>query len=485
MALNDWLSKWRWLRRERPRSNASGLALALVHGASLTALLLVVLAAVVNQRLSPVYGWIEHTPLERVGAWVVTLVHRQKLFWQHRLAAAPLLKEEEEAREYLVREIMAARPSHVVILRNGAVLYGRLEEVEPGVLILTSDGVRGTEARRLPEAEILWSKKFVHPPVELQPADIRFLLHFPDFRYHYMPPYLIVSDAPYSYVEQTYMVLSRLHAEFRDAFRVLIRDRADSGLFYVCFFRDEQTYLEHAIEKEDVDLERSVGFYSPSENALFVYDRLRSFARNKIDRALARMTAELTADAAQASTDAVQMMTSEQRERAYYMLRRQMLATLRHEGAHQLAFSLQVHSAAGSEHLWVPEGLAQYCEEMPFGSPLPRHLRQLRDALERRELIPWPQLVDTPTPRGYSYYDTRADLAYAQAWFLFRHLMQPHYRMRFMEYLMRIRGLNSADRQRRRSEILEQSVGVSLLDLSLDLNQSILQASGPTGTRER
>ena len=172
------------------------------------------------------------------------------------------------------------------------------------------------------------------------------------------------------------------------------------------------------------------------------------------------------------------------------MLRQESFETLRHEAAHQLAYGLAVHSAKGFEHLWAPEGLAQYCETSPIGSPNRDKIRVLLDATRNGGLIPWHDLVDTPTPRGFTHYGSRIATAYAQSWLLFYHLMQPRYRTRFMAYLDRVRRFGPRNLARRRSEILADSLSVPFLTVVRELNafmseeadsESPLPAASPDG----
>lgn len=465
----------RWLCRDRGRSRGrlSTVLFSLLHLASLGVLLLAVLAAIVSRGITPLCHWIEDTPLETVGLYVVGFLSKQDLLWRRRLAAAPLLKDEAEARDYFIQEIERLRPTHGLALRSGATLFGRLDRLRPGTYRLEHETDDGTAATLLSAADIRWHKKIVYPPVELTPGDVRFLLEFPAFKYYYLAPYLMVCDVPYGHAHEAYLILSKLSEEFVDTFRPLIAKEERTKLVYVCFFRDETQYLRYAIQKEDVHLESSVGFYSQAHDCLFVYDRLRSFARARIDRDLDRLISELSAQHGPAAEEKARVLATAGKEWSYELLRQQVLTTLRHEGAHQLAFSMGVHSQQGFERLWLQEGLAQYCETTPFGSEAPGKVAQLRTAMVESRFVPWHELVDNPTPEGFACYGDRVHVAYAQSWMLFRYLMERPYRARFMVYLDRVQNLRAADLVRPRSELLAECVGKPFLGVVRELQESL------------
>ena len=468
-----------WLRQcGRKRPKGSTVALAVLHLLSLAVLLVMLVAAVVNRRISPFYTWIKDTPVEKLGLRIVDIVSNQDRHWRRRLAGGPLLAEEAAARDNLIEAIKRDRPTHGLLVEGKGALFGRLETLEPGRCRLEFEDEDGQHVRELTDAQIVWRKRIAYPPVELMPEDIRFLLDFPDCKYYYMPPYLFVSDAPYSYVHLAYEILGDLSSEFLREFRLLTTRESGRKLVYVCFFREEETYLRHAIEKEDVCLAQSVGFYSKRADCLFVYDRLHSFARARTDHSIERLATNAGNGRDEGFRGTIRRLANDQKERAYELLRRQVSRTLRHEGAHQLAFSLGIHSRNGSEHLWLEEGLAQYCETMPIGQEIRQKLALLKRVQMQRRLIPWQDLVNTPTPEGYSHYDDRAEVAYAQAWLLFHYLMQKPYRARFMRYLDSIRTLRHAE-TRQRTEILERVLEKPFLEIALALNALIEQVSSP------
>ena len=187
----EWVRSWavKWLLgRPRRRSPAVTVLLFCLHATAVSVLLLALLAAVVSRQISPFYGWVEGTPLDAFGQYLVGFVNQQDLVWRRRVAQAPLLNDEAEAREYLEEEIRRLRPTHTFLLHNGTVLFGRVLEETANRIVVVCDSDRGPVTTRLRDRDIKWQKKIVYPAVELFPEDVRFLLNFPGYGYYYLPP---------------------------------------------------------------------------------------------------------------------------------------------------------------------------------------------------------------------------------------------------------------------------------------------------------
>gem|GEM_PF-2015850 len=478
-----------WLRRrfrrgrERHRSRPVALLLLASHVGSVALLLFVLNAALVNEKITPYYGWVRDTWLERIGLYASAQIREQYLLWRRRFLERPLGRDEEQARTVLRERIAETRPTHQVLLRDGTMIFGRLTDSPANGLVLSYLGDGGRVRRRLDPGQVRHVRELRQQPIELTARDVRFLLDYPGYEISLLPPYLFVHDTSFQLVLQAYGVLQDLATEFRAVFGDLIDDAAAGKKVYVCFFQDETTYQQHAAQREDVDLERSVGFYSQLDDCLFLYDRLQSFARTRMDRHLDRYVAELEQLENAPPAAAIRQFVATERKRLYQQLRGEVLTTLRHEGAHQLAFALGLHSAEGYERLWLEEGLAQYLETRPPGAPVASRLELLAHGSAAGELIPWQELIDTPTPRGFSYYGDRYNYAYAQSWLLFCFLMEPEPRPLFMRYLERVRALHVADLGRPRSELFEETLKRSPAALGAALEARLLQSAGAAASR--
>jgi hypothetical protein len=435
------------------------------------------LAVIVSHQTHPFYDWIRDTPLERVGRRLVAVICEQQLRWRERLVDARLLREEDSARQSLIAEIERIRPTDAIVLGDGRLLFGRASAAGEGLLSIRVDAETGPALLKVPQTSVRWRQSLPCPPVDLAPRDVRFLLNFPDFRHYYMPPFLFTAETPFGQVAAAHEILRALTEEFVEAFRPLLAADGLEKLAYVCIFRNEKAYLRYAVQQEGTDLERSVGFYSQTQHCLFVYDRVQSLDRIRLDRQIEQMVTSAAAVYGEESLPRLRQLAAAERVRTQTLLRLDFARTLRHEGAHLLAYENGLHSALGSEPLWVPEGLAQYCETVPVGGVAVDKLRLVQEAAAAARLIPWLELVDTPTPRGFGQYGSRADLAYAQSWFLFRSLMEKPSQPRFLRFLDRVRAAQTGADDRRCSEILAECLEQPFLQVSRQLSESLRSAS--------
>jgi hypothetical protein len=102
-------------------------------------------------------------------------------------------------------------------------------------------------------------------------------------------------------------------------------------------------------------------------------------------------------------------------------------AVIRHEGAHQLFFTMGVQHPHQTGRGWVTEGLATFCETEKIGQINSGRTDELKAALAGGKLIPLRQLM--------AFSRCESPLAYAEAWALTHMLMQPEYRSGFFAYL--------------------------------------------------
>ena len=113
---------------------------------------------------------------------------------------------------------------------------------------------------------------------------------------------------------------------------------------------------------------------------------------------------------------------------------------LRHEGAHQLFFTLGIHSDHLAENPWLLEGLAQYYEEGVPGTIPRSHHTRLRPP-EADDLVSLEALITLRSHQGLHAFEDpeQISLAYVRAAALVRWMMTPDNRPRFIAYLKAIR----------------------------------------------
>jgi hypothetical protein len=233
--------------------------------------------------------------------------------------------------------------------------------------------------------------------------DVRFRMQFPEMSPLLQPPYLVLSDVASSESALVVEALLDLHDEFAEVFGELAARSPGDALIHVLFFSEFRDYLVYQAEAAQ-GLEETSGFYSPAANRLVLY---RSGAPSMSRSGTAKLPPAL-------------------------------LATVRHEGAHQLFFDYGIHSAHRAENDWLVEGLATYCEEARIGAASVHRLAVLRDATALGRSIPLAHLIASRSPDGLLAHRA-TELAYSQSWALVHLLMTEPYRGSFFQYIRQVR----------------------------------------------
>ncbi len=394
--------------------------LQLLHLIILPLLLLIYLLYVVEKRQAPVYHLIAGTPVETFCLKLTPLIWQQKNFFERQALNSMLLPEERQGAKHILRKMAVIRPSHSVFLKNGEKLFGKLRDnrKKESVFYLHYYNGNYLRIRKLRLEEIAWRKVIVYPLEELDCRDLRFLLSYKDYNHFYLHPYIFVTRDRFAKVLELHQTLSSLADEFKKEFGPLLRSR-EVGKIHVCCFPSEAEFLEQAAKLNAYALINSVGFFQKSDNRLFLYDN--SQTNRKHLHIFDPETPAGDSPEARLTHGAVSV---------------NMNVITRHEGAHQLATALGVLPAYEKIPFWLEEGLAQYCERNPFQQPHPAKLALLRRALEAKQLIPWKELLTTSSVDRMKLTGTRAQLAYAQSWLLFSHLMRRSRKPQFFKYLI-------------------------------------------------
>ncbi len=269
------------------------------------------------------------------------------------------------------------------------------------VPIIEKSFARYTRSERAAHREL--TEAWPAGPGKVMYRDVRFRMEFPEMAPLLEPPYLVMSDAPEEEAKLLVAELLNLHEEFNGVFGSLAARAPSDATIHVLYFSDFADYLAYQASASH-GLEETSGFYSPSANRLVLY---RSG----------------------------EMMTS---ARGTPRLPPALLATVRHEGAHQLFYDYGVHSAHRAEHDWLIEGLATYCEEARIGAVSVHRLAILHAALATHREIPLAQLITSKSPEGLLAHRA-TELAYSQSWGLVHLLMTEPYREDFFRYIRQVR----------------------------------------------
>jgi hypothetical protein len=352
-------------------------------------------------------------------------------------------EEEREVRRRLQKEVRREWPADCVEFDDGSEWEGCvIERTADGIVFEKRYGPSGRMKVTLPLNRVRAVREAGSPP-RVTYRDVQFRMQFPDLFFRKAPPYTAVSDAGYLEVEDAVSELRRLYREIVRVFDPLIASTARREDIQVLFFSD-RTRFEEYCKRSAPDLGPVSGFYNPWMDRLVWFHQRES---ETVARAREWLAAEEKQNRERyAGRPDAQAQIAEWKRRmenrieafAWEMTTR----TLRHEGAHQLFFSLGVHSKHLVEGDWLYEGLASYAEVRPLGARNPERTAVLREALEAGRLIPLAALMRAKGARGLAAFGEPdcVELAYSEAWGLVACLMEPARRVKFFEYLDYVRA---------------------------------------------
>lgn len=363
--------------------------------------------------------------------------------------AAPLLTESEQtARRHLEQHLAETWPTEKLIWTTGEETKGRLlERREQHILFERRYGRSGIMQVVVPLNEIVAIEPA--PPLpEITLRDVRFYREYPAFEFHKAPPYTVISDAPYFEVEQAIAALHRQYREIVAVFDPLIEDARRREDIQVLFFsrrHDFETYrVRYASNMVGVsafyslELDRLVVYHAAESEAVAdAHDRLGVEERRVRNQYAGRPDLE----------PQIQHWKSEMERSIAVFAHEQTLRSIRHEGAHQLLFSLGVHAAEAPYAEWLYEGLAAWCETSPVGRFNSERVEVLKEARALGAWISLEDLMSRRSPSGFLAMEdpARVALAYAESWALVFYLMEYPRRFAFFEYLRFLRSRENWD----------------------------------------
>ncbi len=166
------------------------------------------------------------------------------------------------------------------------------------------------------------------------------------------------------------------------------------------------------------------GFFSWSENALYVYDYRTHPAYKHLAGHAESGTGGFDADGLRVSGTGLAL-------RAASWMRQMKADVMIHEAAHQLCYNTGFFAQTGNVYpTWLVEGSAQYFEhpsywdfhDQPAGNINAEALQSFREGLALGRFIPLKELL-VPAEGFFLSHLDRVDLAYGESWALFHYLM--------------------------------------------------------------
>lgn len=374
--------------------------------------------------------------------------------------------EEKRWHDRIRARLQQSWPTHTLIFKNGKVKDVRILSTEPGYLNVREHlGTQGRLEIRIPLSELSEILPFADPLPGVSLRDVRFQMEYPDFDLTYFGHYTVLTDAPYYEVASSVETLEEMHSQYVEIFSPLIRFPRNQEKLQVLFFSNEKDYRAHQ-NNTAPDLSSSVGYYSPLEDRMVVFNQQFSDRANLVRKDVGDDIAELlkratTASQRQQILQMQQRAESQIRDRA----KTETMATLRHEGAHHLSYTYGVHSWIHTENAWLIEGLATYFETPTPGDSDPVYLETLF-VLDMQKRIPsLSRLVEIRQPESFERElpGLEAHEAYALSWSLFHFCMLPDNRDAFFGYLQKLQTPRNIGKLMDvpRTRLLAESLGMN------------------------
>jgi hypothetical protein len=379
--------------------------------------------------------------------------------------AADMTPQELAVKAEVEAGMASLAPSHRIELADGQMMTGTIVSETPDkILFRQSYGDSASIETTYPRSRIKNIEKNVVrlPPVTYR--DIRFKMEFPEQAFYKMKPYSFMTDESYLRVVHAVSDLQLLYKQFRDTFGSLIEQGRIRDDLQVLFFSEERRFRRYQRELAP-GLDYSVGFYAPTLDRLVVFNHEQAEDMQAIQKAV-ETRAESYRQQAKGSDQERRVnewKRSTDRQLAGFA-EEQNRATLRHEGTHQLAFTLGVHSWHRAESEWLIEGLATYCESSPPGQVDTSRSGALRRGMDRGALFPLRDLTRMRVGEfGKLGGEDRIALAYSQSWALVLFLMQRDNQARFFNYMRHLRDEANIDdvRQTDPFDLLARFEGLS------------------------
>jgi RHS repeat-associated protein len=378
--------------------------------------------------------------------------------------------EERRWKQHLEQSLASNWPTHTLHLQDGEARHVQIISRTPSQLRIRENfGGQGRMERLIPIDQISRIETFAQPLPTVSLRDIHFQMEYPEFILTYYGHYTVLTDAPYFQVSASVDALETLHTQYLSLMGDLIRFPKNQESLQVLFFSSESDYRAHQ-QKTAPDLNSSVGYYSPLEDRMVVFNQQYSERANQVRESVDVDISNLLKKAQNANQrqqilQIQQRAETEIRERAKLETR----ATLRHEGAHHLSYTYGVHSWIHTENGWLIEGLAAYFESNDPEKTDAVYLETLL-FLEMQQRTPrLSNLVEIRQPENFSteLKGLEAHEAYALSWSFFHFCMLPENRPAFFAYLKMLQDPPDLRDliQQPRTRLLAEHLGMSIAEL--------------------
>jgi hypothetical protein len=354
--------------------------------------------------------------------------------WARRTAERPSewTAADLAARCELEALLRSRRPSHRLIYDGTRSKIGFVAEDHPDRIVFSETfGDSGELQTVIARDRVVRLEALEDVAEEVTLCDVRFYREFSGKHFYKSPPYTVVTDESYFFVEELVRQQQGLYTQIRGLFSALINETELHNDIQILIFSDHNEYRAYAA-LVDVRLENALGFYTLEGNRLAVMHQAHAdwtaTQRRQLDGVERGIESKLRTDRGR------QQLTLWKKDVEGRMMTAAGEIThevLRHEGAHQIFYEFGILRTDRAAPGWLVEGLATVCETSQIGDRNPSRMGTLQEALEGGRLIPLQELLRLPRCEDR--------LAYAEAWALTAMLLAPERRAGFFAYLDGVR----------------------------------------------
>ncbi len=292
------------------------------------------------------------------------------------------------------------------------------------------------------------------PPLTLRQQQEKLEEELPGFRFHVTDHFIIAYNTERAYAQWLGGLYEQLYKGFTGYWERKRKFKLDDPQFplVVVVYASFEEYTAHVRRELGQDPGSMVAYYNLMTNRVTLYDLTTGFQRVGAKPDNDRRISEILAN-----PNALPMV-----------------ATVVHEGTHQLMFNMGMQTRLADTPLWVNEGLAMFFETPDLNNPKgwrtvgqinPLRLANFRETLPQR--ASGGTSLKTLLTEDLEFRDPATGLGrYAEAWAL-NYFLLNKYGKEYVSYLEKLRTKQPlvVDSPEIRLEEFETALGVSLAEL--------------------
>jgi len=389
--------------------------------------------------------------------------------------------EETEYQKSLESAMERNRSTEILVLKSGDKIPCRILKRYKSEIKVQRIIAGNTLVKTYKIASIASIKTLSHDPISLSPADVRFIMDYPELKHYLKEPFIFLTDGAITKVEEFARILDKLRIDFLKFFKPILPESSElPHRMHIIFFNSEEKY-RRLVENIPL-LEYSDGYYNLLENRLFIYNRLQSNARLQMEGELHKAQNEFIETYGEKYRKSITSHFEKINQENVRQLQEDTYALLRHEATHMFAYLYKFHSLKGRENPWLVEGLAMFCEYPTFKNVKPRisKLALIKAAIHQGINISLDDLVNNDSKRSLFFFRQKTFLAYQQSYALFCMLVIDQFRDNFFDYIREIRDKDFGSGNTR-IELLAGHLGMNSKQLAAEFENFIITNSAISG----